>query len=98
MKFTIQVIEKNTAAENDWVSIHILHYHPDLLERLVMLGIITIRDEMIHNRDVYRLNRVFHLRKCLGVNFTGATIIVDLLERIESLEEEIRTLHRQERR
>jgi chaperone modulatory protein CbpM len=33
-----------------------------------------------------RLRRMLRLRRDLGVNFTGAAIIVDLLERIEQLE------------
>lgn len=33
-----------------------------------------------------RVRRMLRLRRDLGVNFTGAAIIVDLLERIEQLE------------
>ncbi|HZK25056.1 MAG TPA: chaperone modulator CbpM [Oscillospiraceae bacterium] len=92
MKYRIQVYQKNTIESDAWFSIHALDYHPELLERLTLLGIITVKDEMIHSSDLARLRKLFRLRSCLGVNVTGAAIILDLLARVEELQEEIRHL------
>lgn len=67
-------------------------YHPELLERLAALGIIELEDGMLEIRQLTRLEKVFRLRSCLGVNLSGAAIILDLLEKIEELKAEIRRL------
>lgn len=43
-------------------------------------------------RDVMRVQKLKRLCKDLGITATGGTIIVDLLERIEELEQEVETL------
>lgn len=88
MQYRIQLYRRDTSDE--WISITSLDYHPEFLERLTYLGLITIKDEKIHNRDLIRLEKLLHLRTCLGVNLVGASIILDLLDRVEELQQEIR--------
>ncbi len=78
--------------DTHWVSIHTLGYHPDLLSKLEELGIIELHGGYLHTTQVMRLRRFFRLRNTLGVNASGAAIILDLLERIELLQEELRSL------
>ncbi len=78
--------------EDDWVSVHSLGYHLERLERLAELGIIELRSGHIHVSHVIRLRKFFRLRDTLGVNASGAAIILDLLDRIETLQEELRCL------
>ncbi len=78
--------------EDDWVSVHSLGYHLEHLEDLVELGIIELRGDNIHVAHVIRLRKFFRLRDTLGVNASGAAIILDLLDRIERLQEELRYL------
>ena len=54
--------------------------HPDMVRALVRSGFIA-RDE-----SPARLARAMRLRRDLGVNFAGALLACDLLERIETLE------------
>jgi DNA-binding transcriptional MerR regulator len=59
------------------------------LGRLVHLGL--VEPDVAGTREfsaaaAARLRRMVRLRRDLGVNLTGAAIIVDLLERIERLE------------
>ena len=59
------------------------------LDRLVRVGLVESAAQGIleFTADTpARLRRMLRLRRDLGVNFTGAAIIVDLLERIEQLE------------
>lgn len=63
--------------------------HPVLVERLVTLGII----EPVGNapplytpETVVNLRRVMRLRRDLGVNYSAAALILDLLHRIDELE------------
>ena len=56
------------------------------LLRLVRLGVIEPRgagEGAFLAEEVRRLKRMMRLHRDLGVNFTGAAIIVDLLERLE---------------
>ena len=71
---------------------------PKLIMRLVRLGVLeTISDEseepMLHSRSVLRLRRMGRLRRDLGVNFVGAAVIVDLVDRIEELNRDLAEMH-----
>ncbi|HMM39515.1 MULTISPECIES: chaperone modulator CbpM [Desulfovibrio] len=45
-------------------------------------------------RDVYRIQKLLRLSNDLGISVAGASIIVDLLARIEELEKEVAELRR----
>ena len=77
---------------DEWVSIKSLSYNTELLVRLTELGVIELHEGHIHVTHVMRLRKFFRLRGTLGVNTSGAAIILDLLERIELLQQEIRCL------
>ena len=71
---------------------------PTLISRLVRLGVLeTISDEseepMLRSRSVLRLRRMARLRRDLGVNFAGAAVIVDLVDRIELLNRDLAEMH-----
>ena len=62
---------------------------PTVLARLIRLGVVEpIRSESpeFTADTLARVRRMLRLHAQLGVNFTGAAIIVDLLERLERLE------------
>jgi chaperone modulatory protein CbpM len=66
------------------------------LERLVHLGVIEPAAPGAHEftaATAGRLRRMLRLHADLGVNFTGAAIVVELLDRLEQLETELR-IHR----
>lgn len=72
---------------------------PHQLLRLARLGLLeTIAGEagqqLVPARCVIRLKRIHRLRRDLGVNYTGADIILDLVERIEQLNRELAELRR----
>lgn len=69
-----------------------LEFNPDLLIRLDELGLISLRQGMISSSDLHRVNRMLRLKSRLGVNLTGAAIILDLLDRIDELEAEVQSL------
>lgn len=77
-----------------WIDINTLEVHPDLTEQLANLGIVEIRNGHINARQVARIQKLMRLRRNLGVNLPGAAIILDLLERIEEMQEEIERLKR----
>jgi MerR family transcriptional regulator/heat shock protein HspR len=64
------------------------------LTRLIQIGVV----EPVSGSDTFaaeaaaRLRRVLRLRADLGVHFTDATIILDLLDRVEALEAELERL------
>lgn len=69
--------------------------HPVVVERLVTLGVIEpIGGAMplFPPETVLSLRRVLRLRRDLGVNYSAAALILDLLERIEELESRVRHL------
>jgi hypothetical protein len=62
------------------------------VERLVQLGVVEparAGEDAFTVTSAVRLRRVLRLRAELGVDLTGAAIIVDLLERLERLEAEL---------
>ncbi len=72
-----------------------LEYHPDLLSIYEEMGIINLdKDKTMHYEDLRRLNKILRLKRNTGVNTVGATIIVDLLDKIENLKDEIENLRK----
>jgi MerR family transcriptional regulator/heat shock protein HspR len=66
-----------------------LDLHPELLRILEELGVVEIREQTIRPRQMQRVYRMLRLRQTMGVNLSGAAVILDLLERIEALEAEV---------
>jgi chaperone modulatory protein CbpM len=67
------------------------------IEQLVEFGIIEghAPDGGSYSSEVtLRVQRCVRLQRDLGVNLEGTAVIVELLERIESLEHELRALRR----
>jgi len=77
-----------------WVDINSLGLHPELVQRLGELGVVEIRNGCVRADEISKLHKIIRLRRSLGVNLPGACIIVDLLDRIEELEQEIERLRR----
>ena len=71
-----------------------LEFHPDLLAIYEDLGIIEKDVNGIRYEDLHRLEKIIRLKRNCGVNTVGASIIVDLLDRIEYLQDEIERLRR----
>lgn len=72
--------------------------HPDLVRRLIRLGVLeprggTSRAPLFPRDAAARLARVARLRHDLGLNYPGALLAVDLLARIEALESELARIH-----
>lgn len=70
---------------------------PSVLARLVREGVLeAIGDEfeepLLQTRAVMRLRRMARLRRDLGVNFAGAAVIIELVDRIEQLNREVSEL------
>ena len=71
-----------------------LEFHPDLLAIYEEMGIIEVKEKRIHFEELQRLHKILRLKRNCGVNTIGASIIVDLLERIETMQDEIERLRR----
>lgn len=71
--------------------------HPDLVVRYIDYGLIepvrSIAGEALFEAgDVARLRTIQRLRSDLGVGLPGAAVIMELLDRIESMQREIEWL------
>lgn len=71
--------------------------HPTLLHRFVTLGLIDPAEgstDLFRPEVILRLQQIIRLRQDLGVNYNAAGLVLDLLERIEKLEAELRQYQR----
>jgi MerR family transcriptional regulator, heat shock protein HspR len=72
--------------------------HPELVSRLVTLGLLdpvgrSVDGEVLFNAGaVPLLRKILRLRHDLGVNFAGIGVVLELMERMEKMEERIREL------
>lgn len=95
-KFYLEVYRHRLTLGEDevWVDLNNLEIHPDIARQLADLGIVEIHRDRIPLRQVGRIKKLMRLRENLGVNIAGATIILDLLDRIEIMQGEIEALKR----
>jgi len=73
--------------------------HPTVVGELIELGWIspehtTADAYLFRTRDVYRLRKFERIQRDFELPLLGASIVVDLLERIEYLEAKVNELHR----
>jgi len=73
--------------------------HPTVVGELIELGWITPEHTtadayLFRTRDVYRLRKLERIRRDFELPLLGASIVVDLLERIEYLEDKVDALSR----
>lgn len=72
--------------------------HPELIDRFVALGLLdyagppTGGEAHFHPEAVALVRRILRLRNQLGVNYAGIGVILELMARIEELEEQVREL------
>ncbi|MFZ5650183.1 MAG: chaperone modulator CbpM [Bacillota bacterium] len=95
-RFYIQIYRHTPSAlaEGGWVDVSSLGIHPDTADLLAEMGILEVRMGCVPADQVNRLQKILRIRKNLGVNLPGAAIIVELLHRVEILQEEIERLKR----
>jgi chaperone modulatory protein CbpM len=77
--------------------------HPQLVGRLVRLGLLTAGTDSagrswVPATELARLARIERLRTGLGLNYMAVAVVLDLLDRIDDLESQLRTLRRPYRR
>jgi chaperone modulatory protein CbpM len=70
-----------------------------LITRLVRLGLLETVGEgmdepLVPQRAIVRLRRMQRLRRDLGVNFAGASVILDLVERMNQMKRELEEVRR----
>lgn len=90
-RYYLQIYHHDLSTNNDdtWVDLSSLEIHPEMAGILAEFGILEIKNGRIKVKQAARLSKLQRLRGNLGVNLSGAAIILDLLERIEAMQEEI---------
>ncbi len=66
-----------------------LPFQPVLLESLAAIGIIEPKNRMLSQKDVEKVYKIQRLRNFLGVNLSGAAVIIELLDKLEAMEDEL---------
>lgn len=96
-RYYLKIYHHDLAASNDdaWVDLSSLEIHPEMAGILADFGILETKNGCIEVKQAVRLSKLQRLRGSLGVNLSGAAIILDLLERIEAMQEEIDRLRRE---
>jgi len=72
--------------------------HPTVVGELIEMGWIipertTADAYLFRSRDLYRLRKLDRIRRDFELPLLGASIVVDLLERVEYLETKVRELN-----
>ncbi len=89
----VRVCYENYTGEEK-ICVRTLELRPAEIERFQALGVVELEEDQISLRDLRRIRKGLRLRRTLGVNLAGAAVIVELLERIETLEDELRSLQK----
>jgi hypothetical protein len=96
---TAKLVPRRAPARGRMLEIEVLAretgLHPDLVRRLVRLGMVeaaggTAQNPLFRPDAPSRLARALRLRRDLGLNYSGAALACELLARIDELEERLR--------
>jgi DNA-binding transcriptional MerR regulator len=73
------------------------YLHPRRVQKFVHLGLLEPSAEsgsgpLFPVSSVDRLQRILRLKRDLGINFSGIAVVLELRERIENLQNELRSL------
>ncbi|GIV17268.1 MAG: hypothetical protein KatS3mg022_2703 [Armatimonadota bacterium] len=82
------------------VAARLCDMHPQTLRMYERMGLIrpkriNQKNRLYSEADIERLRQIQRLTRDLGVNLAGVEIILDLLDKVERLQQEIETLHAQ---
>ena len=93
-KYSLEVFcfETEICEESEWIEIEKLGISSDIIKRMSELGIIEIRNNRIGTHQLNRIFKALRLKKSLGINLAGASVILDLLDRMDQLEQELEKL------
>jgi len=95
MRFHIKFYQRTfLPSEEIWLPLDRGKVPPALLQKLVRLGCVDVRDGAVRAEHLHNILRVTRLRRHLGVNLAGAAVIVEMLDRLEELERENENLRR----
>lgn len=72
--------------------------HPELLDRLVTLGLLEPSTDrsgrrVFERRQVATVGRIRRLRSGLGLSYSAIAVVADLIDRIDELEAELMRVH-----
>ena len=95
-KYYLELYRHQLPLSEDEVLIDLesLGVHPEILELLAEFGVVELRQGHIRADQAARAEKIMRLRRNLGVNLPGAAIILELLERIEQLQDQVEHLKR----
>ena len=101
-KLMIRVVRDENVSGSDLLSLTEVAYlsrlHPELITRFVTLGLLEPRKrlatgELLFDTEaVLTARKIWRLRHELGINYAGIGLVLDLLDRIEVLENEVNHL------
>ncbi|HUW66076.1 MAG TPA: chaperone modulator CbpM [Spirochaetia bacterium] len=96
MKFYIKFCQRTfSPAEEIWLPVDREKISPLTLQKLVQMGCVDIQEGTVRVEHLHNILRMTRLRRHLGVNLTGAAVIMEMLGRLEELQRENERLRRQ---
>ena len=101
-KLMVKVFSESSSSDKNLLSLSEVAYlsrlHPELIARFVSLGLLEPKKQLssgellFDTEGVLTARKIWRLRQELGINYVGIGLVLDLLDRIESLEREIKQL------
>ncbi len=75
--------------------------HPERVRKFIAVGLIepsrhTFSGPLFPRSSLERLQRIMRLRRDLGINLPGIAAVLDMRERIETLQKEVERLQRRQ--
>lgn len=72
-----------------WIDLENVELPAELLAKMGDLGIVEMKGKQVRADHIRRAYKAMRLHRALGVNLSGTAIILELLDRMEQMQEEL---------
>lgn len=90
--YEVELWEKD---DYPWIEAKKLNLPRELIHKLDDVGIIELKKGQVRSDQIHRIFKALRLQRTLGINLPATAVVMELLDRMDEMQEELNVLHRE---